>query len=217
MAKRADKGVFIHPLAVVDPAVPIGKGTRVWQFTIIQKGTSIGRNCNIGAHCYIEWGTSIGHSVTVKNLVSLWEGLKVEDGVFIGPNAIFTNDIYPRSLRLAGAHKPIINETRLELGCAIGAGAMVLSRLSVGRFATIGMGSVVLEDVPPFALMAGNPARQIGFVCECGIVLERLKARRWECPQCAKGYEERRGLLLRVSSEAPASGRRKLAASSTSR
>lgn len=145
---------FIHPLADVQ-SPEIGEGSRVWQFVVVLPGARIGRDCNICAHVLIEGDVVVGNRVTVKSGVQLWDGLRVEDDVFIGPNVSFTNDKHPRS-RNPG-FVPL--QTRIGRGASIGAGATVLPGLHIGDGAVVGAGSVVTRDVPAGATVVGNPAR----------------------------------------------------------
>jgi acetyltransferase-like isoleucine patch superfamily enzyme len=166
------KGVFIHPAAIVE-SDQIGPDTRVWAFAHVMADVSIGANCNIGDHCFLESGSAIGNNVTIKNGNMIWEGVTLEDGVFVGPNVLFTNDLYPRSPRLRVAKRRYSNldwltPTRVRLGSSLGAGAVILAGVTIGKFAMVAAGAVVTRDVPAFALVVGNPARQRGWVCECG-------------------------------------------------
>jgi UDP-2-acetamido-3-amino-2,3-dideoxy-glucuronate N-acetyltransferase len=145
---------FIHPLADVQSS-EIGPGTRVWQFVVVLKGARIGTGCNICAQVLIEGAVTIGDRVTVKSGVQLWDGLVVEDDVFIGPNATFTNDRFPRSQHYLDRY-PV---TRVERGASIGAGAVILPGLTIGAGAMVAAGAVVTRDVPPRTLVMGNPAR----------------------------------------------------------
>ncbi|WP_264309838.1 acyltransferase [Pseudomonas putida] len=146
----------IHQLADVQSDA-IGEGTRVWQFVVIMKGAQIGRNCNLCAHTLIEGDVVLGDNVTVKSGVYLWDGTRVADDVFIGPNATFTNDAMPRS-----KHYPEqFNGIRLERGASIGANATLLPGVVVGEYAMVGAGAVVTKDVPPYAVVVGNPAKII--------------------------------------------------------
>lgn len=149
-----EKVVFIHPLSDVQTG-SIGAGTRIWQFCVVLAGAVIGRDCNICSHCFVENGVIIGDAVTVKNGVSLYNGVRIEDGVFIGPCVSFANDKYPRS-RSSPDH---FVETRVEAGASIGAGAVVLPGVRIGRRAMIGAGAVVARDVPEDAVVYGDPAR----------------------------------------------------------
>ena len=152
----------IHPLADVQ-SINIGEGTVIWQFAIILKGAVIGSNCNINCHTFIENEVKIGDNVTVKSGVYLWDGMEVEDNVFIGPNATFTNDKYPRS------HQPFsLQRIKLSKSCSIGANATILGGVHIGEYAIIGAGSVVTKDVPAYALVRGNPAKVVGWLDEKG-------------------------------------------------
>ncbi|MBU3059024.1 acyltransferase [Pseudomonas indica] len=148
-----------HPLADVQ-SPSIGEGTRVWQFVVILAGARIGRDCNIAAHCFIENDVVVGDRVTVKCGVQLWDGLRVADDVFIGPNATFTNDRFPRSRQWPERFP----ETRIERGASIGAGAVILPGLTIGERAMVGAGAVVTRDVPARALVVGNPARIVRYL-----------------------------------------------------
>lgn len=144
----------IHPLSDVQ-TTQIGPGTRIWQFVVILAGARIGARCNICAQCFVENDVIIGDDVTVKCGVQLWDGLRVGDRVFIGPNATFTNDLFPRSRQRPDRFEPTI----LEPGASVGANATILAGLTIGADAMVGAGAVVTRDVPPGAVVAGNPAR----------------------------------------------------------
>lgn len=151
--------VFVHPTSIVDATAAVGAGTRIWQFCVILSGVRIGDDCNICSHCLIESGASIGSRVTVKCGVQLWDGIVLEDDVFIGPNVTFTNDPFPRSKR----HPEEFSTTVVELGASIGANATILPGVRIGRQAMIAAGSVVTADVPAHAIVMGNPARLVGY------------------------------------------------------
>jgi acetyltransferase-like isoleucine patch superfamily enzyme/dTDP-4-dehydrorhamnose 3,5-epimerase-like enzyme len=153
------KPIFTHPNALVETD-QIGDGSRIWAFAHILPGAKIGRDANICDHVFIENDVVLGDRVTVKSGVQLWDGLRVADDVFIGPNASFSNDAFPRSKR----YPERFLTTTLCQGCSIGAGATVLGGLTVGSGAMVGAGAVVTRDVPPFAIVAGNPARIRGYV-----------------------------------------------------
>jgi len=148
---------FIHPLADVR-ATQIGVGTTVWQFVVILAGARIGTDCNINSSCLIENDVVVGHRVTVKCGVQLWDGLRVEDDVFIGPNTTFTNDKYPRSKQ----RPETFQTTTIKRGASIGANATILGGVTIGEWAMVGAGSVVTRDVPDGELWVGNPARWCG-------------------------------------------------------
>ena len=150
---------MIHPSADVHSQT-IGEGTRVWQFCVILEGARIGRNCNINAHCFIEGDVSIGDNSTIKSGVYLWDGTIIEDNVFVGPNATFTNDRYPRSKQYPDRF-PV---TTIKQGASIGAGAVILPGLTIGENALIGAGAVVTKDVPARALVVGNPGRIVRYL-----------------------------------------------------
>lgn len=150
-----------HPNALVETAA-VGKGTRVWAFAHVMKGASVGRDGNIGDHSFIESGAVIGDRVTVKNGVSVWDKVTIEDDVFLGPNAVFTNERWPVSRR-----KGSLDSTVVRKGACIGANAVIVCGTTVGRYAFVGAGSVVTSDVPDHALVYGNPARLSAYLCEC--------------------------------------------------
>lgn len=150
---------YLHPQANCFTN-QIGEGTRIWRFTSIAEDVIIGRECNICDFVFIERKVLIGNNVTVKSGVYLWTGIVVKDNVFIGPNATFTNDKFPRS----GDRKEEPLSTILEEGCSIGANATILPGITIGKYAMIGAGSVVTKDVPDLALVQGNPARIVRFL-----------------------------------------------------
>jgi UDP-2-acetamido-3-amino-2,3-dideoxy-glucuronate N-acetyltransferase len=156
----------IHPSADVKTE-HIGEDTRIWQNCVVLKGARIGRNCNINAHVLIEGDVVVGDNVTVKCGVYLWDGLRVADNVFIGPNVTFTNDRMPRSKR----YPETFQQTHIGKGASIGAGSIILGGVTIGEYALIGAGSLVTKDVPARELWYGSPARKQGRVCECGTKL----------------------------------------------
>lgn len=153
---------FKHPLSQVD-SENIGKNTKVWQFVVVLKGAKIGDNCNVCSHCYIENEVVIGNNVTVKAGVYLWDGIELHDNTFIGPNVVFTNDIFPRSKQFKPAVKTIIKE-----GASIGANSTILAGVTIGEYAMTGIASVVTKDLKSHGLYYGNPAKQNGWVDEYG-------------------------------------------------
>ena len=164
-----DPSVFVHDRALCE-SDDVGPRTRVWAFAHVLKGARIGADCNVGDHAFIEGGAVIGDRVTVKNCVLVWDGVTVEDEVFLGPNMVFTNDMNPR----AAFKKPVAEwlvRTLVRRGASIGANATIVCGVTIGAAALVGAGSVVVRDVPAHALVVGNPARRIGWVCACG---ERL-------------------------------------------
>jgi len=159
---------MIHPSSDVQ-AVQIGANTAIWQFCVVLKGAVIGNDCNINASVFIEGDVVIGDRVTVKSGVQLWNGLRVEDDVFIGPNATFTNDATPRSKRYPAKFA----QTLLKTGCSIGANATILPGLTIGEYAFIAAGAVVTKSVPARALVVGNPAKIRYWVNEDGTSMKR--------------------------------------------
>jgi UDP-2-acetamido-3-amino-2,3-dideoxy-glucuronate N-acetyltransferase len=163
-------GVFVHERGLCE-SDDVGEGTRVWAFAHVMAGARIGRECNVGNGAFVESGAVIGDRVTVKNNVLVWDKVTIEADVFLGPNAVFTNDLNPRS-----AFKKPTEEflsTLVRRGATIGANSTIVCGVVVGEHAFVGAGAVVIHDVAPHALVVGNPARQVGWVCECG---ERLDA-----------------------------------------
>ena len=147
----------------------IGPNTRVWAFAHVMKGARIGADCNIGDHAFVESGVRLGNNVTVKNGVSIWQGVEVEDDVFLGPNCVFTNDPNPRAyIKKTGDS---LVSTRVRTRATIGANATIVCGITIGQYAFIGAGTVVIRDVPDFAMVVGNPARQIGWMCVCATKL----------------------------------------------
>lgn len=155
----AGKGCFVHETADVQ-SLDIGTDTKIWQFCVVLQRASIGADCNINSHCFIENDVVVGDRVTVKCGVQLWDGLRVEDDVFIGPNVTFTNDLFPRSK----VYPDRFETTTIHKGASIGANATILCGISIGEYAMIGAGSVVTRDVPAGEIWYGNPARKHGTV-----------------------------------------------------
>ena len=155
---------FVHPAADVQTR-QLGAGTRIWQYVVVLPGARVGADCNICSHCFVENDVVVGDRVTIKSGVQLWDGLRVGDDVFIGPNATFTNDKHPRSRRTP----PAFLQTIIEDGASIGAGATILPGLRVGTGAMVGSGAVVTRSVPPNAIVVGNPARIVGYVDAGGV------------------------------------------------
>lgn len=182
---RQTNDFFRHPTALVDRGAVVGGETRVWAFVHVLPGAKVGRECNICDHAFIEGDVVIGDRVTVKCGVSLWDGMRVEDDVFIGPNACFTNDKRPRSKQ----YPPEFMKTWLREGCSLGGNSTTLPGLTIGRWAMVGAGAVVTRDVPDFGLVIGNPARLVGWVCRCGQRLPDPIKRRRRCA-CGLTYEQ---------------------------
>jgi UDP-2-acetamido-3-amino-2,3-dideoxy-glucuronate N-acetyltransferase len=156
---------FKHSHALVESS-HIGKDTRIWAFTHVMEDAKIGENCNLCDHVFVESNVLIGNHVTIKNGVALWRGVTLEDHVFVGPNAVFTNDKNPR----AAYHKQPEEflPTRVGEGASIGANVTIVCGVTIGRHAFIGAGAVVTRNVSDYAIVVGNPGRQVGYMCECG-------------------------------------------------
>lgn len=165
---------MIHPTADVQ-SINIGEGTSIWQFAIVLKGASIGRNCNINSHTFIENDVIIGDNVTVKCGVYLWDGLRIEDDVFLGPNVVFTNDLRPRSKR-----RVEFRPTFIRKGASLGANTTVLVGVNIGKYAMSGIGSVITRDVPDYALVYGVPAKFQGWIDEDGNKLIAVSDGEWK-------------------------------------
>jgi UDP-2-acetamido-3-amino-2,3-dideoxy-glucuronate N-acetyltransferase len=163
----------IHPTADVSPQAEIGEGTRVWANVQIRERAKIGLNCIIGRNSYVDFDVIVGDNVKIQNNASLYVGLTVDDGVFIGPHVIFTNDKLPRAINPDGSLKSAadwhVGKTHIQYGAAIGAGAIIVTGVTIGRWAMVGSGTVVTKDVPDYALVVGNPAHIIGYVSSTGV------------------------------------------------
>jgi UDP-2-acetamido-3-amino-2,3-dideoxy-glucuronate N-acetyltransferase len=159
-----DPSVFVHAQALCE-SDDIGPRTRVWAFAHVMPGAIIGADCNVGDHAFIETGARVGNRVTVKNGVTIWDKVTVEDDVFLGPNMVFTNDMNPR---VAFKNPPErFLPTLVRRGASIGANATIVCGVTIGENAFVGAGTVIIRDVPAYALMVGNPARRIGWMCAC--------------------------------------------------
>ncbi|MDI6839483.1 MAG: DapH/DapD/GlmU-related protein [bacterium] len=177
---------FVHPTAIVDEGAEIGEGTKIWHFSHIMGGAKIGKNCVIGQNCFIARGAVLGNGVKLENNVSVYTFVTLEDYVFVGPSAVFTNDLNPRAPYPKGG-KWI--PTHVCKGVSIGANATIICGINIGKWAFIGAGAVVTKDVPDYAIVAGVPARLIGWMCECGEKIE-FKNGGTSCYKCARKYHK---------------------------
>jgi UDP-2-acetamido-3-amino-2,3-dideoxy-glucuronate N-acetyltransferase len=190
---------FVHETAVIDDGARIGEGTRVWHFSHVSAGSVIGERCSLGQNVFVAPGVEVGSGVKIQNNVSLYEGVVLEDYVFCGPSMVFTNVRTPRSAFPRNTSDDYAT-TRVRYGASIGANATVVCGITIGEWAFIAAGAVVTRDVSPYALMAGVPARRIGWVCECGETL-RLEEAAAECRECGRSYAERGEFLHRARTE----------------
>jgi len=201
-----DPSARVHATADIEPDVSVGRGTSIWHRAQLRTGATIGADCVVGRDVFIDEGVVIGDRVKIQNAALIYHGVTVEDGVFIGPGAILTNDRFPRAITSAGdlatPEDWQITPITLRYGSSIGAGAVVVAGVEVGRYAMAGAGAVVTKSVPNHALVAGSPARRIGWVCACGMRLvdangepapadpDRYAARTGlACPNCGRVYD----------------------------
>jgi acetyltransferase-like isoleucine patch superfamily enzyme len=184
--------VFVHERGLCESA-DVGAGTRVWAFAHVMDGATIGRDCNVCGGAFVEAGAVLGDRVTVKNNVLVWDRVTVGDDVFLGPNVVFTNDPNPRAAFKKDAADFVA--TRVGDGASLGANATIVCGVGIGANAFVGAGAVVVADVPAHALVVGNPARQIGWLCACGARLPDDLA----CAACGRAYEEAPGSGLRAA------------------
>jgi len=161
---------FIHPTAIVEDDAVVGSGTRIWHRSHVRAGSRIGADCTIGFAVYVDTGVTIGDRCKIQNHVSVYRGVVLEDDVFVGPSATFTNDLHPR----AGTSDWRVVPTRVRRGGSIGANATIVCGVKLGAWSMVGAGAVVTSDVPAHGLVLGTPARLRGWVCECGRPLARL-------------------------------------------
>lgn len=198
---------MIHPTALVETE-HIGNSTHVWAFAHVMSGARVGNHVNIGDHAFVEGGAVIGDRVTLKNRVCVWDGVTIEDDVFIGPGVTFTNDKHPRSPRMEKARARYalrtswLVPTLVRRGCSIGAAATILPGIELGAYSMIGAGALVTQDVPPYALICGSPAKHLADVCGCGQKLPGLFDQT-TCSHCGESPAERQAILQQLNPTSP--------------
>ena len=189
------KAYFVHESSYVDEGASVGEGTRIWHFSHVMSGAKIGKNCSFGQNVNIGSDVVIGNNLKIQNNVSVYDSVILEDDVFCGPSMVFTNVINPRS---HVSRKEEYRKTLVKQGASIGANATVVCGYTIGKYAFIGAGAVVTRDVPDYALMYGNPARQHGWACQCGVKLD-LRGYEAACKSCDARYRLVDGLLQLAS------------------
>lgn len=187
---------FAHETAVIDEGCEIGKGTKIWHFSHIMPNSKIGENCNIGQNVVVSPGVVLGKNVKVQNNVSIYSGVICEDDVFLGPSMVFTNVINPRS---AIIRKDEYQETLVKKGASIGANATIICGNEIGEYALIGAGSVVTKPVLPYALVVGNPSKQIGWISEYGHRLNFDENGFSVCVESGEKYQLINNIVLKIS------------------
>lgn len=195
---RMEKEYFAHPTAVIDEGCTIGKGTKIWHFTHVMPGCEIGENCNLGQNVVVSPGVKLGRNVKVQNNVSIYTGVICEDDVFLGPSMVFTNILNPRS---AIVRRDKYIATLVKKGASIGANATIICGNTIGEYAMIGAGAVVTKDVKPYALVLGNPARQVGWVSEYGHRLHFNEQGIAVCPESGQRYKLYQDMVQKIGSE----------------
>jgi acetyltransferase-like isoleucine patch superfamily enzyme len=200
-----DQSFFVHQTAEVSQAAEIGSRTYIWNHAQVREGARIGSRCILGKDVYIDFGVQIGNHVKIQNGAFVYHGTTLEDGVFVGPGVIFTNDKNPRSINSDGTVKTDsdweVGPIQVSYGASIGAGAIILPNVTIGRFAMVGAGAIVVRNVPDYAIMAGNPARQIGFVCHCGNKLTQMPDGLYRCNRCGAEFQTKENVLVMMMKE----------------
>lgn len=190
------KPYFAHETAFIDSDCNIGKGTNIWHFSHVMSNCIIGENCNLGQNIVVSPEVVLGNNVKVQNNVSIYTGVICEDDVFLGPSMVFTNIINPRS---AIKRKDQYSKTLVKRGVSIGANATIVCGITIGEFAFIGAGAVVLKDILPYALVVGNPSRQIGWISEYGHTLKFNEHGTATCPESDDKYQLKNNIVVKIS------------------
>jgi UDP-2-acetamido-3-amino-2,3-dideoxy-glucuronate N-acetyltransferase len=190
-----NKGYFAHPTAIIDEGCIIGEGTKIWHFSHVMSGCTLGKNCNLGQNVVISPEVVLGSNVKVQNNVSIYTGVACEDDVFLGPSMVFTNVINPRS---AVSRKSEYARTHVGKGATIGANATIVCGHDIGKYAFIGAGAVVTKTVADYALVVGNPSRQVGWMSEYGHRLEFDKDGRAACKESGQQYKLQNNTVVKL-------------------
>jgi acetyltransferase-like isoleucine patch superfamily enzyme len=193
------------PINDVDPGAGIGEGTKIWHLAQVREGAHLGRNCVVGRGAYIGPGVQIGDNCKIQNLALVYDPAVLEDGVFIGPAVVLTNDQYPRAISPEGDLRvaddwDLVGVT-VRKGASIGARSVCVAPVTIGAWALVAAGSTVIRDVPDYALVAGSPARRIGWVGRFGVPLTTQDGVTWTCPRTGEAYREQDGLLTYMGEE----------------
>ncbi len=195
---------FIHPTAQVEEGAIIGEDTKVWALSQVRKEAHVGRSCIIGRNVFVDSGVVMGDNCKIQNNALLYEGVSMENGVFIGPAVTTTNDKLPRAINPDGSLKSaddwIVGKIHIKDGAAVGAAAVLVTGITLGRFCLVGSGAVVTRDVPDFGLVLGHPARLIGYVCKCATRLTQAEnnSEKYQCPACGRTYRLAEGQMTEV-------------------
>ena len=184
---------YRHPTAEIDDGAIIGDGTKVWHHAQVREGARVGRECVLGKGVYVDKDVVVGDRCKIQNRASIFHGVTLEDGVFVGPHAVFANDTFPRAINPDGSLKSeddwTVERTHVGRGASVGAGAVVLPGVTIGAWALVAAGAVVTANVPDHAIVKGNPARLAGFACTCGRPLRMERAGDYHCDACGATFD----------------------------